>query len=382
MDKHKTIIMLGPSPAEKGGMGSVETLILNIPSREFTIKHITTWNGQVSRFTKLSTAIVFIKAFLAFLWKLLKGEVDLVHIHIAERGSVIRKSVIALVCMVTGKPFILHAHGCEFHQFYDELPQGIQQMITAIFRRSAYLIALSESWRNYYVETCHLAPEQVVVLNNPVALPEQWQKTEPLGKLKFVFLGKINKRKGIFDLLNAFANLEPSYRNQVELVLAGTGEVEQVQNLATQLGIQDQIVFPGWINQQQRDQLLAESDVMLLPSYNEGLPMAILEAMSWGLPVITTPVGGIPEVIENGKTGLLITPGHIQELTAAMQSLIENPSFRLSLGFAARKRVEPLSIEHYSDALFSLYHSIFQQKENHCDPQKDRESDGLHKQTL
>lgn len=121
---------------------------------------------------------------------------------------------------------------------------------------------------------------------------------------------------------------------------------------------------------------------MLLPSYNEGLPMAILEAMSWGLPVITTPVGGIPEVIENGKTGLLITPGHIQELTAAMQSLIENPSFRLSLGFAARKRVEPLSIEHYSDALFSLYHSIFQQKENHCDPQKDRESDGLHKQTL
>ncbi|WRH66488.1 MAG: glycosyltransferase [Planktothrix sp. GU0601_MAG3] len=221
MDKHKTIIMLGPSPSEKGGMGSVETLILNIASREFTIKHITTWNGQVSRFTKLSTATVFIKAFLAFLWKLLKGEVDLVHLHVSERGSVVRKSLIALVCMVTGKPFILHAHGCEFHEFYEKLPRGVQQLITSVFRRSAYLIALSDSWRNYYIDTCHLAPEQVVVLNNPVALPEHWQKTASAGRLRFVFLGKINKRKGIFDLLAAFANLEPIYRNQVELVLAG-----------------------------------------------------------------------------------------------------------------------------------------------------------------
>lgn len=380
MDKHKTIIMLGPSPAEKGGMGSVETLILNITSNEFTIRHITTWNGRASRFTQLSMAIVFIKALFAFLGKLFKGEVDLVHIHISERGSVIRKSVIAIICIVTGKPFILHAHGCEFHEFYDPLPPGMQKLITAIFRRSAYLIALSDSWRKYYVETCHLAPEQVVVLNNPVALPEQWQKPEPVGRLKFVFLGKINKRKGIFDLLTAFAHLEPRYRNQVELVLAGSGEVEQAQDLVTQLGIQDQIVFLGWIDQQQRDQLLAESDVMLLPSYNEGLPMAILEAMSWGLAIITTPVGGIPEVIENDKTGLLVTPGSILELTTAMQSLIENPAFRLSLGFAARKRVEPLSIEHYRDALFNLYNHVLESRENYHHPQK--KPDGLHKQTL
>jgi glycosyltransferase involved in cell wall biosynthesis len=284
--------------------------------------------------------------------------------------------------MATGKPFILHAHGCEIHEFYDKLPQGIQQLITAIFRRSAYLIALSESWRNYYIEICHLAPEQVVVLNNPVALPEKWQKTAQAQKLKFIFLGKINKRKGIFDLLTAFANLEPSYRNQVELVLAGTGEIEQVYNLATELGIEKQIIFVGWIDPQKRDQLLAESDVMLLPSYNEGLPMAILEAMSWGLPVITTPVGGIPEVIENGKTGLLVTPGNILELTAAMQSLIENPGLRLSLGVAARKRVEPLSIEHYSDALFNLYELMLEHKENHHHPQENMKSKRLHKQTM
>lgn len=374
MDKQKIIVMLGPSPSERGGMGSVAKLILSIVSRDFAIRHITTWNGQVSRFRQLSSAIVFIKAFLAFLLKLSRREGDLVHLHISERGSVIRKSMIALVCMATGKPFILHTHGCEFHEFYGELPPGIQQLITALFRRSACLIALSESWRNYYIETCHLEPERVVVLNNPVALPEKWQKTEKVGKLKFVFLGKINKRKGIFDILTALAKLEPQYRNQVELVLAGTGEIAEVENLATELGIEKQIVFLGWVNQEQRDQLLAESDVMLLPSYNEGLPMAILEAMSWGIPIITTPVGGIPEVIEHGKSGLLVTPGHILELITAMESLIENPALRLSLGKGARQRVEPLSLEHYTDALLNLYRRILEYQENHPNREEDMES--------
>lgn len=382
MDKQKIVIMLGPSPSERGGMGSVAKLILSIVSRDFAIRHITTWNGQVSRFRQLSTAIVFIKAFLAFLLKLSRREGDLVHLHISERGSVIRKSIIALVCMAMGKPFILHTHGCEFHEFYGKLPPGIQRLITALFRRSACLIALSESWRNYYIETCHLEPERVVVLNNPVALPEKWQKTEKVGKLKFVFLGKINKRKGIFDILIALANLEPEYRNQVELVLAGTGAIEEVENLAIELGIEKQIVFLGWVNQEQRDQLLAESDVMLLPSYNEGLPMAILEAMSWGIPIITTPVGGIPEVIENGKSGLLITPGDIPELTTAMTSLIENPGLRLSLGTGARQRVEPLSLEHYTDALLNLYRRILQCQQNHPHLEEDMKSSGVYKQTL
>lgn len=364
MKKHNKVIMVGPSLSEQGGMGTVEKLIMNTGYPGFTIKHINTWNGKSSSFKTLHQVKVFTLAFLTLLGYLSQNEVDIVHLHISERGSIVRKGIIALACIVAKKPFILHAHGCEFHEFYEELPPLIQRLINGIFQRSACLIALSESWRNYYIETCHLSPEKVIVLNNPVILADEWQKDPHPEQLKFVFLGKINKRKGIFDLLTAFANLKPDCRNKVELVLAGTGEVEEAQNLATQLGIQEQVVFPGWIGQQQRDQLLAQSHVMLLPSYNEGLPMAILEAMSWGLPVITTPVGGIPEVIKQGETGLLVNPGNIQELTDAMQSLIENPSLRLSIGLAAYERVKPLSIEHYSDALFKLYDSILEHYKN------------------
>ncbi len=379
MEKDNKVIMIGPSLSEQGGMGTVETLIMNTECTGFTIKHITTWKGKSSSFAKLNQVKVFTMAFLTLLGYLSQNEVDLVHLHISERGSIVRKGIIALACVVVGKPFILHAHGCEFHEFYEALPRLIQKLITALFQRSACLIALSESWRNYYIETCHLSPEKVIVLNNPVTLPDEWQKDPHPEKLKFVFLGKINKRKGIFDLLTAFANLKPDCRNQVELVLAGAGEIEQTQDLATQLGIQDQISFPGWLDQQQRDELLAQSDVMLLPSYNEGLPMAILEAMSWGLPVITTPVGGIPEVIEHGETGLLVNPGNIQELTEAMQSLIENPSLRLSLGCAARKKVEPLSMENYSHTLFNLYDEIIEQNRTQQADPENRESNSLQK---
>jgi glycosyltransferase involved in cell wall biosynthesis len=85
--------------------------------------------------------------------------------------------------------------------------------------------------------------------------------------------------------------------------------------------------------------------------------MALLEAMSWGLPAITTPVGGIPEVVTHNETGLLVDPGDVQQLTEALQSLIEDESLRLKLGSAARQRVTPLDVKHYSCSLHELYRS-------------------------
>lgn len=359
MKYQKQVVMIGPSLTEKGGMGSVQKLIVNTCSNQVQIKHISTWDGEPGKTSTLDKIKVFTVALFTLLGYLLQGKVDLVHLHISERGSVVRKCIIALICMVAGKPFILHAHGCEFHIFYDNLPRPIQQLITLIFRQSAELIALSESWRKYYVETCGLKPEQVRVLNNPVELPNLSNKASESQQLKFVFLGKINQRKGIYDLIKAVANLEPQHRQAIKLILAGSGEVEQAQKLATDLGIIEQISFPGWINDQQRNQLLAESDVFVLPSYNEGLPMAILEGMSWGLPIITTPVGGIPEVILDKETGLLVTPGDIEQLTQAIQSLIEQPSLRQHLGQSARKQVEPLSLDRYNHALSNIYNNAF-----------------------
>jgi glycosyltransferase involved in cell wall biosynthesis len=114
----------------------------------------------------------------------------------------------------------------------------------------------------------------------------------------------------------------------------------------------------GWIDSDKRNELLLKADLFILPSYNEALPMALLEAMAWGLPVIVTPVGGIPEVVTADENGLLVTPGDIQQLSSAMQSLITNEDLRLRLGDAARASAIEFDVTKYCVNLVNIYHSI------------------------
>lgn len=356
--KKLKILMLGPSLEEKGGMGSVESLILDSSPVELQIQHLTTWDGEPSRQSSLHRLKVFTWALIIFLGKLLQRQVDVIHIHFSERGSALRMSILTLIAMAFRKPVITHAHGCEFHTFHDELPQGMKQVLNWILQRCTYLIALSESWKDFYINNCDLTAEQVVVLPNPVEIPENVpERSNSHKKINIVFLGRIGKRKGVFDLLEAYAKVAPEQRKKSELILAGIGQVEQANHLAERLYLKEHVAFAGWVDSAKRSELLSQADVFLLPSYNEGLPMALLEAMSWGLPVITTPVGGIPEVITHNETGLLVNPGDVQQLAEALQSLIENESLRLELGSAARQRVAPLDVKIYSRSLSELYFS-------------------------
>ncbi|NER19677.1 MAG: glycosyltransferase family 4 protein [Symploca sp. SIO1C2] len=340
-------------------MGSVGTLIIKTAPDNLQIEHISTWDGELSRESNIHLFKAFLRALTTFLGKLVRGEVDIVHIHLAERGSALRKAILALVAMAFNKPFIMHAHGCEFHSFHSQLPVVQKKLLNWVLQQSAYLVALSESWRDYYVNNCGLTAKQVIVFPNPAEIPEYVpDRTNSQQKIKIAFLGRICKRKGVFDLLEAFAQLSPEHQEKSKLILAGIGELEEAKALTERLEIKQHVTFPGWVNPDERNELLSDADVFLLPSYNEGLPMAVLEAMSWGLPVVTTPVGGIPELITNKETGLLVDPGNIPQLAEALESLITNEPLRLELGKAARKRVAPLDIKLYSRSLSELYFSV------------------------
>ena len=156
-------------------------------------------------------------------------------------------------------------------------------------------------------------------------------------------------------MILAFAAIPPAQRNNAELVIAGDGEGARARQMIEQLGLTQSVRILDWVDEQQRDELLTKANVFVLPSYNEGLPMAMLEAMSWGLPVITTPVGGIPELISTAENGLLIAPGKIEQLSAAIQSLIESEQLRISLGNAGRESVRPFEISKYCDRLADIF---------------------------
>ncbi|MEL7083940.1 MAG: glycosyltransferase family 4 protein [Cyanobacteria bacterium J06597_1] len=348
------ILMLGPGLGVSGGMTSVETLILETPLDDIEIEHISSFEeGVIGR--KLT---VFLSALGKLVGEVIARPIGSVHVHVSYGGSALRAAIIVLLMSVFRKPVMLHMHGSEFHVFFAKIPTAAKQLLGAAFRKCQYMIVLSDSWKAFYSTNLGIDPDKVIVLPNPVKLPSTVPSRSTREQVRCVFLGRLGQRKGTFELLRAFAALPAETLANALLVVAGDGEIEKAKQLAAELGISERVEFAGWVGRETRDRLLAESNIFVLPSHNEGLPMAVLEAMGWGLAVITTPVGGIPELVTPDDDGVLVEPGNVEELTAALKRLIEDESTRKLLGERARARVTPLSVDTYMEKLSGLYKSM------------------------
>jgi glycosyltransferase involved in cell wall biosynthesis len=371
------VLMLGASLDVKGGITSVEKLILQHAPSQLTIDHIPTFAPGSPR----HNIQVFINAALKLTQALISRqgqEIDIIHIHFSERGSTFRKLILFLIALNFRQPILLHAHGATYEEFFTGLPTVIRNGIAHVFRKCTKMIVLSENWQAFYTQAFQLTAAQTKVLYNPVNVPPAAPQRSAHSVTTFVFLGRIGRRggaldsqsvvtfpqqdKGAFDLIQAFALLPETERAKAKLIVAGNGDIEQAQQLVKSLNLEASVHIQSWLSPSERDALLQSADVFVLPSYNEGLPMSMLEAMAWGLPVIVTPVGGIPEVVTHEQNGLLIEPGNCPELAQAMQRLMNHATLRHTLGEAARNRVQPLRIESYMVSLLELYQSIVQPK--------------------
>lgn len=346
--------MLGPALDVRGGVSSVERLILAHAPADVHIHHIATMR-EGGRWLKL---FAFLSAAAHLVVLLLTKRVRLVHIHFSSRASTWRKSLLAMLAHIAGKPVILHAHGGEFRDFYSRQLRLLQRWITRMLRTSRRLVTLSEEWKQYYQHTFRLPPERVAVLPNPVLLPAELPNRSHRSTVTLLFLGRMGHIKGAMRVVQAVRILPEEVRARVQIVLAGDGDVDSVRREANNLGLGKQTTVLRWVTAEQRDALLAGADVLVLPSLNEGLPMSVLEAMSWGLPVIASPVGGIPEVVKDGYNGLLVPATDIPTISAAIQRLVEDEPLRLQMGKNARTSVEELDISRYWQNLRSLYQSV------------------------
>lgn len=346
--------MLGASLDQNGGIATVEKLTLKHAPSEVNIQHITT-HDEGSGFHRVK---VFLKGLLLLVWTLLSGNTDIVHIHLSDGGSAVRKAFVAKIALMFRKPVIMHAHGAEFDKKYSKFSPRMQQILSGIFRQCDSFIVLSKTWKDYYAENLGLDEKRITILPNPTELPFVVPNRNNTSKVKFGFFGRVGARKGTFDLIEAYASLPEHLKQKSELIIAGDGELEDAKNLVDILHLQENVTFLGWIDAKTRDTLLATIDVFVLPSYNEGLPMALLEAMGWGLPVIVTPVGGIPELVISGQNGLMVLPGDVEMLSKTIQQLIEYENYRLSLGQAARLSVAPFDVSNYSNSLSRIYTAL------------------------
>ena len=346
------VLQLGPSLAVRGGISAVERLIVDELAGRIALRHVPTMeDGPLLR-----EAMTFLRALVALQRAVHSSAPVVVHIHFASRGSTLRKLILAWMTLHAGRPLILHAHGGGFDTFYRRLPPPLRGLVNDVFQRADRFVVLSQRWKSFYIEECQLSPSQVVVLPNPTRLPAEVPDRHARAQVQFLYLGKICETKGAFDLIRAFASLGESERQRARLVLAGNGEVQAARKLAAEHGARV-IVLP-WLDTRRRDQLLAASDVFVLPSHIEGMPMAMLEAMASGLPLIVTPVGGIPDVVTDGVEGHVIAPGDVPQLALALSAMIDDPARRLELGQHARERAAQYDVGAYATSLLGLYRRL------------------------
>jgi glycosyltransferase involved in cell wall biosynthesis len=160
-----------------------------------------------------------------------------------------------------------------------------------------------------------------------------------------LFLGRLEREKGIFELVDSVAKIRAEFPN-TKLQFAGCGDVDGIRDRAKQLGIGENVEFLGWVSGTAKTSALAEAAIFVLPSYSEGLPIGLLEAMAASLPIVATAVGGIPDLVTDGTSGLLVQPKDPDALAGALLNLLRDPSLRARLGNEARRQIE----ERYASA--------------------------------
>lgn len=246
---------------------------------------------------------------------------DIIHIHTSEPPSATRKCLFLLFAKILKKKVIVH-----FHAFSPEttINGKYSKLYKYLFVNADCIIVLSQSWKKYVNEAFNLG-NKIKVIYNPCISEISNKKYNK--KNQILYAGTINARKGYTDMIKAFSRIASNFPNW-NIVLAGNGEIEKGKMLAKQYGIEAQVIFLGWINGCKKDQVFKESSIFCLPSYAEGFPMAVLDAWSYSLPVITTPVGGIPDIAQNGKNMLLFNPGDIDALAENMKKLIVDVTLR------------------------------------------------------
>lgn len=291
------------------------------------LKPLDTRGGRSAAYS----AWVLTLAILKLVGGRLSGRLAGVHVNMAERLSLFRKGIVITACRALGIPVVLHLHAAQLHHFYRELPSPLQTMTRWFFAISSHCVVLGDASRRFVTETLKVPANQVEIVTNGVPAPAVPRRIFQTGQPRRVFfLGNLSERKGVSDLLRALAQggFSPE---EVQVDIAGGGDVERYANLAHELGIAELVNFAGWADQATAARLMAASDVLILPSYDEGLPLVILEALANGVAVICTPVGEIPTALRDGENACFVTPGDIADIAAGLHRVLEDDAFRETL---------------------------------------------------
>jgi glycosyltransferase involved in cell wall biosynthesis len=352
MPDRPRILQLGPDPEMSGGMAAVLRGLLTSPLAErYELDVVPTYRGPepLQRLTVFGGALLRLTA-----WSL-RGRGRIVQIHVTVRGSMYRKAICVLLARALRRRVVLHVHSgaAEIASFRAGLGRPSLTLFRAAFAASDVVLAVSAASSTALADAYGLTEVVVVPNAAPPGPPERRGPQSDGGEVRAVYLGGFaNPVKGGEVLLEALAIALPRVPD-LRVALAGPGELPPAG--AELVERHPQVTWAGWLDERAKDAQLRAAEIFVMSSLSEGLPVALLEAMAYELAIVTTAVGGIPEVTTNGEDGLLVEPGDPQTLADALVALAGDAALRTRLSTAARDRAERLDAVEVTERLSAIY---------------------------
>ncbi|MBQ7976539.1 MAG: glycosyltransferase family 4 protein [Clostridia bacterium] len=349
------VLMVGSAPSVKGGITSVISQLLKHDWKKENV--IMDFVPTYIKANFMLMLIFYIKSVLTILLKILFNRPDIVYIHMSYKGSFSRKYLIHRLCKLFGLKDIVHLHGSEFEKWYNSCGQSKKEKIKRLLRECDKMFVLGEEWNTRVLNI--EKNTDTAVIKNTVAIPENSVKWNEKN-FKVLFLGVLIKRKGVSDLLDTVSALKRDERiGNLHFVIAGSGEEEQnLKRKTKELNIEQEVEFVGWIDNEKKMTLLKECQAMVLPSYNEGLPVAVLEAISYGMPVIATDVGDMKAAVKNEYNGFIVEPGDCESLADSLFKLNDEDTFRKMSNNSSTLAKEEFSDQMYFHKLAKIFNDL------------------------
>lgn len=315
-----------------------------------------------------------VSLFFNLIWIVRKYHIDILHAH----HTIPTGLVSVVVGKLMGVPVVLTSHLMDITTHgTDEGPLGnikdfessffFRKLLTFTLNNSDQIIAVSADLEKR-IEHMDINPEKIMVLRNAVDL-DRFKPNKNVNMrnkvgirdndIFILFIGHLEPFKGIFELLDGFYQINVQNKN-TRLMIIGEGHQEtEVRKIVNEYQINESVIFTGKISPEEIQNYYQMADIFVLPSYTEGLPLVVVEAMACGLPIVASCVGGIPEVVENNENGFLISPRNVGELKTKLEQLIVNQDLREKFGSKSLEIVnENFNIDYKVKKMINLYENL------------------------
>ena len=279
------------------------------------------------------------------------------HIDIIQTHGITAQTLVSLVPNAKNTILISTMHGI------NDFSNSIKSLLFRMSNKKVnYWISVTYAGAFLLQNQYHISAEKIHTIHNGIQPFNGYHNASPQSssQLRVLTVANLKKIKGHETLLQAAKILWDQGKRDIRFIFVGRDDFGgKLQHKATEFGISEMIEFAGFQSDIQKWYL--DADIFCLPSISEGLPVAILEAMHAGLPVISTPVGGIPEAIQHEKTGILVPPGDPEKLCESILRLANNPQLQQQLIQSAKKTAsEAFSLTGMIDNYENFYTRILQ----------------------